>query len=181
MFAMGVLLYIMLYGAHPFDVNGTATDEEIARRIRECQWGFLPAGDDDGLGGTFPALSESVQRVISRLLTQQPEERMTARELCDDPWFAEVGIHGEGSTSIASRGSPETPSSPFSSLKGRPTAESQGGESTEKAKSITLRRHSKKIITLKELVEKAPDDGGRGRLIIQVRRRSDARCPPKRE
>ena len=33
MFSMGVIIYIMLTGVHPFDVNGQSTDREMNRRV----------------------------------------------------------------------------------------------------------------------------------------------------
>jgi len=35
LWAVGVILFIMLVGSHPFDVTGLATDEEIERGIQE--------------------------------------------------------------------------------------------------------------------------------------------------
>jgi hypothetical protein len=35
MWALGVVLYILIAGAHPFDLDNSASDDEIERRIRE--------------------------------------------------------------------------------------------------------------------------------------------------
>ena len=40
LFALGVLYYILVCGAHPFDLRGDATEEELGRRIRRCEWTF---------------------------------------------------------------------------------------------------------------------------------------------
>ena len=33
MFSLGIILYIMLTGAHPFDLEGNSTDEQVEERI----------------------------------------------------------------------------------------------------------------------------------------------------
>jgi serine/threonine protein kinase/CRP-like cAMP-binding protein len=183
MFAMGILLYIMIYGAHPFDVDGTATDEEMGQRIMDCEWRFLPAGANDGLGGTIPKLSEGVRRVISSLLEQRPQERMTAHQLCDDPWFAKAMTDGDDEAAAAAAAAVSTPflmsattstTTPKTDDEGAGSQRDLSSGKAQTTKSITLRRHSKKIIMLKELVERAPDDGGRIRLASDQGRLSNS-------
>ena len=73
----------------------------MASRIENCEWRFLEDGTDDGLGGTIPKLSESAKRIISGLLTKNPEQRMTAETLCNDPWLSgAIKASGETDASL---------------------------------------------------------------------------------
>jgi len=79
MWAVGVILYIMLTGCHPFDVTGTASDKEIAQNIMTDA---RPPMDDDYVGH----LSESAKDVILKLMEKDPAKRMTASEMLKHPW-----------------------------------------------------------------------------------------------
>mmetsp|Transcript_21244 Transcript_21244/g.38368 ORF Transcript_21244/g.38368 Transcript_21244/m.38368 type:complete len:902 (-) Transcript_21244:118-2823(-) len=80
MWAVGVIVYIMLTGVHPFDLDGGATDEEIQRKIinreapplRDCK--------------TTEHLSESAIDLIEKLIAWEPEDRITAIQMLDHPW-----------------------------------------------------------------------------------------------
>lgn len=41
MFSIGIVLYICLYGAHPFDPNNDLDDDQVATRIMDNNWTFL--------------------------------------------------------------------------------------------------------------------------------------------
>lgn len=81
MWALGVMLYAVLTGVHPFDLAGESTDEEIKNRI---------------LSGTKPPLqrarsitdhlSPQAIDVIAKLLEWNPQKRMTALELLENRW-----------------------------------------------------------------------------------------------
>ena len=79
MWALGVILYIMLCGVHPFDLSGDATDLVVERRIRK---------------GNFPLrgsritqhLSESAIELIEKLLERNPKKRLTASEMLQHEW-----------------------------------------------------------------------------------------------
>ncbi len=80
MWALGVILYIMLTGTHPFDLEGNASDDEIKKTILTGQG--PPLKDSP-----FTAhLSTDAIDVIRRLLNPNPRKRMTAIQMLDHPW-----------------------------------------------------------------------------------------------
>lgn len=82
MWALGVIVYIMLTGVHPFDINGRATDEDIEADVRNLK-APLP------LGPKHPYtrhLSPSAIDLIRRLMERNPKERLSAFEMLHHPW-----------------------------------------------------------------------------------------------
>ncbi|KAL3924647.1 MAG: hypothetical protein SGILL_000915 [Bacillariaceae sp.] len=77
--AVGVILYIMLMGFHPFDINCDRSDEEVASAIRENP---VPPMDDYFVGH----ISESAKDLIKRLMEPDPSKRISAYELLHHPW-----------------------------------------------------------------------------------------------
>jgi len=75
-----VIVYMMLVGRHPFDLDCDATDEEIARRIKEQR---QPPLKDCPFAGE---LSSSAHDLISRLMETDPSKRMTAHDMLHHPW-----------------------------------------------------------------------------------------------
>lgn len=76
MWGVGLLAYIMLYGINPF-VSKNDNVVETMKNIINCSY-------------TFPSetnVSHDAQNFISMLLQQQPEERMTATQALQHPWF----------------------------------------------------------------------------------------------
>ncbi len=84
--ALGIILYIMLMGFHPFDINCDRSDEEVAAAI---QANPLPPMDDAYVGH----LSDSAKDLIRRLMEPDPSKRLTAYELMHHPW-----VQGETAT-----------------------------------------------------------------------------------
>ena len=80
MWALGVILYIMLTGVHPFDLDGEATDEEIARQITARE---APPLRGDPLTAH---LSDSSIQLIEQLMHWEPSKRLTAFQMLDHPW-----------------------------------------------------------------------------------------------
>ena len=79
MWSVGVILYIMLTGVHPFDVRGVSTDAEIERTIRANPRPPL----DKALVGH---LSDSVIDLILKLMERDPNKRISAYEMLQHPW-----------------------------------------------------------------------------------------------
>lgn len=79
MWALGVILYIMLTGIHPYDVAGDASDDEIERSILSKE----PPLKDSPLTAH---LSASAIDIIDKLMTKDPKKRITAFDMLDHPW-----------------------------------------------------------------------------------------------
>eukprot|EP01125_Pyxidicula_operculata_P012900 TRINITY_DN424_c1_g4_i1.p1 TRINITY_DN424_c1_g4~~TRINITY_DN424_c1_g4_i1.p1 ORF type:complete len:1651 (-),score=500.85 TRINITY_DN424_c1_g4_i1:164-5116(-) len=67
-YSVGIIMYIMLCGYHPFDP---------ALGITELSF---PSKDWD-------EISSSAKELITLLLSQNPSQRLTATQLCDHPWI----------------------------------------------------------------------------------------------
>lgn len=79
MWALGVILYIMLTGVHPFDPRCDRTDKQVAAAI---QHNPNPPLDDADVGH----LSKSAVDLMKRLMNPNPKERISAYELLHHPW-----------------------------------------------------------------------------------------------
>mmetsp|Transcript_4290 Transcript_4290/g.6344 ORF Transcript_4290/g.6344 Transcript_4290/m.6344 type:complete len:744 (+) Transcript_4290:146-2377(+) len=77
MFAIGCVIYICLYGAHPFDPRGELSEDEIEKRIQEGKWEFFDK----------PKISDSAKSLIKLLLSPDPSKRPTANEVLQHPWI----------------------------------------------------------------------------------------------
>ena len=82
MWSLGVVLYILLSGTHPFQL-ASSSPEEILDSILKAQYNF----DTKNWGG----VSEPAKAVICQLLEPDPARRLTAEQLLAHPW-----IQGEG-------------------------------------------------------------------------------------
>ena len=83
MWSMGVILFIMLTGHHPFDLNGTNTDEEIEEIIKRNPQPPLESP-------VATHLSDSAKDLIKKLMTKNKKKRMTSEELLSHPWIRGV-------------------------------------------------------------------------------------------
>lgn len=80
MWALGVILYIMLTGIHPFDLRGDSSDEEIEKTILS---GKRPPLKNSSI--TYH-LSDSAFDIIEKLIEPDPSKRLTADEMLEHPW-----------------------------------------------------------------------------------------------
>jgi len=79
MWSLGCIIYIMLTGRHPFDIDGVSTDAEMEEKIKK--------GDIPLRNSPFTAhLSDSAINLIEKLLDRDPRRRMTAMQMLDHPW-----------------------------------------------------------------------------------------------
>jgi CRP-like cAMP-binding protein len=81
LFAVGVILFIMLVGVHPFDVSGIASDTEIETLIRNS------SGPPMSLASH---LSPSARDFIKCLMERDPTRRLTAITALEHPWIRGV-------------------------------------------------------------------------------------------
>lgn len=72
----GVILYILLSGQPPF--NGR-DDVEIMEKVSKGSFSMS--------GVEFEAISKEAKKLISKLLQQDKDKRITALEAINDPWF----------------------------------------------------------------------------------------------
>lgn len=96
MWALGVILFIMLVGAHPYDLDGEATVDEITQRIQDTASYSVPMNDPFVTGH----LSESAKDLIQHLMHPDPDKRITALEMLQHPW-----IQGDTATTTVIPGS----------------------------------------------------------------------------
>lgn len=78
--ALGVVLYVMLTGRHPYDLTGKATDEEIEA--------LVVSRKPPPLRGSpiTKHLSPSAVDLIEKLLATDPKKRITALQMLEHPW-----------------------------------------------------------------------------------------------
>jgi serine/threonine protein kinase len=81
MWALGIILYIMLVGRHPYILQGQATDTELEERIRTNE--NPPPIRNSPITAH---LSESAIDLLERLIERDPEKRLTAGEMLEHPW-----------------------------------------------------------------------------------------------
>ena len=70
----------MLTGLHPFDLNGVSTDEEIEARIQSDP---RPKFEQKLTGHLSPAAVD----LIKKLMTADPNARISASEMLAHPWI----------------------------------------------------------------------------------------------
>jgi serine/threonine protein kinase len=80
MWALGVIVYIMLTGVHPFDLHGNASEAEIAYHITSRQKPPLKNSP------ITAHLSPDAIDVIEKLIDWNPSKRLTAYQLLENPW-----------------------------------------------------------------------------------------------
>jgi len=82
---MGVITYFLLCGYTPFDHD---SQKDEVQRILTADFRFEPAIYWQGV-------SQQARDFIGRLLTVDPEQRMTAKQALAHPWLADVSAEAE--------------------------------------------------------------------------------------
>lgn len=92
MFSVGVILFIILAGYHPFDPEGNNSDKKMQQLILSNTWDFEdPAWDE---------VSEKAKDLITKLMEPNPQERMSAHEVLTHPWVQGKALRGHLSQTI---------------------------------------------------------------------------------
>lgn len=76
MWSLGVILYILLSGIHPFQLDD---EEEMLCNIENAQWGWV--------GEAWKGISVEAKDLVSNLLHADPRKRLTADQALQHPWF----------------------------------------------------------------------------------------------
>ncbi|CEG38642.1 camk protein kinase [Plasmopara halstedii] len=79
MFALGIVLYILLCGSHPFDTYNNLSDEEIRKRILK--------GKFCTQSRAWQSISPSARDLIQKLLEIDPNKRLSAEQALQHPWL----------------------------------------------------------------------------------------------
>jgi len=73
--SIGVILYILLSGIHPFQIDD---EEEMLENIESGQWEWI--------GETWEKISEEAKDLIRHLMDPDPETRYSIDQALDHPW-----------------------------------------------------------------------------------------------
>ena len=79
--ALGILMYILLSGMHPFDPDNESSDDTISERIKANDYSF-----DDPIWET---ISPYAIELIKKLLSPNYEDRPTISSALKNPWLAD--------------------------------------------------------------------------------------------
>ncbi|CAM9428899.1 unnamed protein product, partial [Hapterophycus canaliculatus] len=80
MWALGVVMWIMLTGQHPFGANSDLSEAEVAQRVTEMEPDLK----------VLRHVSPEGKDLVRRLLARDPEDRPSARRVLSHPWLRAV-------------------------------------------------------------------------------------------
>jgi len=85
MWSLGIILYIVLYGFHPYDPSCQKTTQEIIKSIEEDEVDYDVAGFED--------MSSEVKDLIKKCLSITPNKRCTVTQFLNHPWILNAAEH----------------------------------------------------------------------------------------
>lgn len=80
MWSLGVIIYIMLTGIHPFDLAGNSTDKQINEAV------LSKKGPPIRKSPLTAHLSSSAIDLIEKLIHSDPKKRLTPLQMLEHPW-----------------------------------------------------------------------------------------------
>lgn len=78
MWSLGVIIYFLISGKHPF--RGP-TEKYLFNKILSCDYDFIPEGDWDHI-------SENCQNLIELLIEPNINKRLSPAQALQHPWFS---------------------------------------------------------------------------------------------
>uniref|UniRef100_A0A6A7GC87 Calcium/calmodulin-dependent protein kinase type IV-like n=1 Tax=Hirondellea gigas TaxID=1518452 RepID=A0A6A7GC87_9CRUS len=85
--SIGILMYILLCGYHPFDMYGDLSDMQMNRKIIQCDFDF----DDE----VWTSVSDEAKWIIKGLLKFDAIERMSIKDLLATNWIQGKNVSEE--------------------------------------------------------------------------------------
>lgn len=82
--SIGVILFILLSGCAPF--NGK-NDDEIMNRVKKGEYRFKSMVTNNSKGRIWETISDSAKDLIQKMLTYNPEKRISAAGAYKHKWF----------------------------------------------------------------------------------------------
>eukprot|EP01138_Halocafeteria_seosinensis_P003147 gb/GECG01003219.1/.p1 GENE.gb/GECG01003219.1/~~gb/GECG01003219.1/.p1 ORF type:complete len:420 (+),score=36.13 gb/GECG01003219.1/:1-1260(+) len=80
--SLGVLIFLLLSGYHPFDPSGRSPALEIKKRAKEANYSFNSQ--------VWKGISDLAKDLISRLIVKDPSQRYTMLDVLHHPWITEA-------------------------------------------------------------------------------------------
>ena len=77
--SIGVLLYYLLSGEHPFMMKEDGNEEELFKKIKAAKFSFP--------NENWSGISNEAKDLISKLLNPNPTSRLTTQGILDHKWF----------------------------------------------------------------------------------------------
>ena len=88
--SVGVILYFLLSGMPPFNGNN---DQDVLEAVKTGEYILS--------GGVWDEVSDSAKQLVTFMLAKDPNQRISAAEAINHPWFAESETNNVGSSTQA--------------------------------------------------------------------------------
>lgn len=87
LWTLGILMFILLAGYHPFDVYGDLTEATLIQKMKKLDYEF----DED----IWRHTSEDAKNIIRSLLKLNPDDRASCASLLDTDWMKGIALSDE--------------------------------------------------------------------------------------